>query len=1010
MNLKRCLNKLLLLLFCLSLNQVSAQYTVNYNAINGIASNAVRKVFIDHSNRVWLGTGNGLSLLTSNGIQNIIYPAEWKNNQVWEIMETPDSCLWIGTFKGDLYLFKNGEFSSVELPKTQHNRPLRRLYLYDEQVFVGTDQGLFVVDYQTKQILPYRSVDGLINIQVMSFFIIRDQLYFVSFQHGIFSLDTKKHHYEKINYAYLEESAVFYAQALGDSLIISRGKNNQPVPYNLLSLSFDGLLNLQAPDDSLVMNSLAWKVEPTNTGDLYAACWGVNDITGGLYRKQGPVMQKINQEFHIESNRIWDIKYHADNNKLYVASLDKGLYIVDLNNIIAKDALLADINMLDAKILGGELYLLSDQEVIKFDGEGISKKITYQEIDHFLKHHQASIDYTGGKVNIPLTLREIIDLRDQVGITSNYGLILFDRDLQALDYFAGNGQIRATLLSNNDLIITTDYAEARVLENRGQGRHIVFSAYEASNPTHVLQVCRLNDSLHLFNTSNFKLYLYNQNSMQFSQLDNPQEIKFPCTIEAQSQDTVLILDKANDLYLGIYSQERLEVQRTALSLSPAVSECYFLKYQAGWTCIGSNQGLHLIRNDTAYLINRCLGLPGDALPQTVQIWNDTLMLATSKGVYSIDLNKLKSLEFNTQVNNLQLTYGETIHILRPGQSLGFRSKPKELLLTWEVNAHPYPRNLSYRYRINADSTWHHVERPGKITWLNAEYGQNTIYLEINDATLGSREVIKLLEAEFILAFYKSSAFLFLLLILLTATGIYLSFKTKLSLLRQKEQKAQRESSQIKQKLELLHFLLKPHFVFNALTSIQNLIIEQKTDKSLTYTNYFSKYLRSILDSSGEDLISLKDEIKNMENYVNLEKLRFNEQIGFKINIDPSLNPEHIYLIPFLFQPILENCFKHAFKGKTKQATIKIDIKNSDKCISYTIADNGIGTQGLSKKDLLEKSTSKGLKIVESQLNKYYPRAYSFELLNPGCQGCCWQICIYKNKRSIAYDTRPARTL
>ena len=129
MNFSRGLNSILLLLFCLSLslNTVRAHHTVNYNAINGIAGNAVRKVFIDSSDRVWLGTENGLSLITSNGIQNFIYPREWANNQIWEIMETPDSCLWIGTFKGDLYLLKNGYFSSIELPASQDNRTLRRL-------------------------------------------------------------------------------------------------------------------------------------------------------------------------------------------------------------------------------------------------------------------------------------------------------------------------------------------------------------------------------------------------------------------------------------------------------------------------------------------------------------------------------------------------------------------------------------------------------------------------------------------------------------------------------------------------------------------------------------------------------------------------------------------------------------------------------------------------------------------------------------------------------------------
>jgi hypothetical protein len=77
-------------------------------------------------------TASVSSLLTVSKTSSI--PENGRNNQIWEIIETPDSCLWIGTFKGDLYLYKDGGFSSIELPKAQDDRPLRRLVFKDEQV------------------------------------------------------------------------------------------------------------------------------------------------------------------------------------------------------------------------------------------------------------------------------------------------------------------------------------------------------------------------------------------------------------------------------------------------------------------------------------------------------------------------------------------------------------------------------------------------------------------------------------------------------------------------------------------------------------------------------------------------------------------------------------------------------------------------------------------------------------------------------------------------------------
>lgn len=565
MNFNRGLDKLLILLFCVISTKVLAQFTINYNAINGIAGNAVRKILIDRSNRVWLGTENGISLLTSNGIENIIYPEEWKNYQVWEIMETPDSCLWIGTFNGEIYLFKNGRFSSIELPISQDNRPVRKMYFKDEQIFVGTDKGLFVIHYKTKQLIPYLSIDRLINIQIMNFFSVNNLLYFNTIQHGIFLVDTQNHHYKKVRYDYLEGQGNFYTQTFGDSLLISRGSSNQVISYNLLALSLENFFTNKAPADSLEMNSLAWKLETTANGDLYAACWGVNDITGGLYKKNGAVMQKINQQYKIESNRIWDLSYHAKNNKLYVASLDKGLYIVDLNTIVSQDSLLKDIDILDLKLLDEELYILSDKEIIKLRQGHILKRLSYEEIDLFLKQNTAGIVYSGVSFDRPLTLREITDLRDQIGITSNRGLIMLDRELNLRGYFGGNGQIRATLLSNNDLIITSDYSSVRLFEDMGEGLHILFSTQDTLNPASVRQICQLNDSLYLFSTTDFKFYLYNQNKVRFSILDNTEKLKFPCYIEQKSRDTVIFLDKSNQLYLGVYHQGSMEIKEFGVS-------------------------------------------------------------------------------------------------------------------------------------------------------------------------------------------------------------------------------------------------------------------------------------------------------------------------------------------------------------------------------------------------------------------------------------------------------------
>lgn len=999
MNFNRSLFKILLPLLLFS-NNLFAHNTINYNAQNGIASNTVHKILKDHSNRIWVGTGNGLSIISSNGIKNVIFDKSWDDNEIWEIYEAPDSTIWIGTYKGGVYYYKNDVFKKLDLSIKNSNQIIRKIILNNNQLFIGGDGGLYVVNYNTKQLIEYHGLDNIENFQILNFFSIQSNLYFQTFHHGFFKIDLNKKTYKNIRHDYLSNYSIFNTQVFDDSIMICRGTINQHVPHNFVKQSTSDFLNNKISVDSIPLNTLAWKYTKDKTNNLLGACWGVNDISGGLYMRKSNAMVKVNEDFNIPSNQLWDIYYCENQNKLYVGSIDKGLYIVDLNDITNKNQLIGDQDILDIKIIQKQLYILTTKELIKIEDNKIVNVINYTFIDRFLATTQPFINLNSVFQDTPLSPKSIIDLKDQIGITSNKGLIYFDYNLKPLKYIHENGQVKVTILDNNDMVMSTDYNLTQLLQNGGKGLHMIFPLDIPINPRDITHSCKVNNNYTLFSSFAGKLYLYNQQNFTFKRFLSLDRLRLPCYIDRISENNIMFLDKANHLYEGTFEKDSFILKHKFDFESRGIVESYFMKRIGNAIIIGTNRGIFVHLNNKTYLINKSLGLPENVIYRTVQIKDQLLLIATSAGLYEINLNKLVNIKLKYDIDNIVVCSTDCTNKVSVGKSIQFNTDPNEFSISWEMNSHPYPENISYQYKINNDKSWHTVSTKGYITIQQPQYGINIIYLKVNDESDGTSQIVKLMSVDNIKPFHKRTIFISIIIILFISLGFFVFYRVRVKQLKQKERDATAETENIKQKMAVLQFLLKPHFLFNALTSIQNLIIEKDFDKSLTYTSYFSKFLRSILDTTSDDLICLNDELKNIENYVNLEKLRFNENVNLIIDIDPIIDIDNTYIVPFLFQPLLENTFKHGFNDKIQHPQIIISAKRDELHIKYTITDNGIGFGNKSLTDVLSRTKSKGLKIVMSQLNKYFPDLHSIELLDNVQIGAAWVISIYDKNQSL----------
>jgi len=169
------------------------------------------------------------------------------------------------------------------------------------------------------------------------------------------------------------------------------------------------------------------------------------------------------------------------------------------------------------------------------------------------------------------------------------------------------------------------------------------------------------------------------------------------------------------------------------------------------------------------------------------------------------------------------------------------------------------------------------------------------------------------------------------------------------------------------KLQSLRLQMNPHFLFNALNSIQELILTQNSDGAAMYLSKFSKLLRTVLSHSEQEFLSLRDEIGILQLYVELESLRFSDTFEFNLDWHPELDLDEHMLPTLLLQPFVENAIWHGLLHKKGKRKLSVRFESDeDENLVCTIEDNGIGRAAAYKinRDL---HTDKGLSSSTERL-------------------------------------------
>jgi len=165
---------------------------------------------------------------------------------------------------------------------------------------------------------------------------------------------------------------------------------------------------------------------------------------------------------------------------------------------------------------------------------------------------------------------------------------------------------------------------------------------------------------------------------------------------------------------------------------------------------------------------------------------------------------------------------------------------------------------------------------------------------------------------------------------------------ELSALKIKQQELELEKRD--SELAALKSQMNPHFIFNALNSIQELYTIGDKKIANEQMGNFSSLTRKILDVSGKQKITLAEEIEILTKYLELESMRFEMDFAYTVSFDEKIDEDYLQLPPMLIQPFVENSIKHGLLHKKgmKKLSISFEVNDAEDILLCTIIDNGIG--------------------------------------------------------------------
>ena len=378
---------------------------------------------------------------------------------------------------------------------------------------------------------------------------------------------------------------------------------------------------------------------------------------------------------------------------------------------------------------------------------------------------------------------------------------------------------------------------------------------------------------------------------------------------------------------------------TIIALSPVINSILFMSTPH-----------NLVRMDTRNFGIEIFGNESD-LPEENSIARSMFWDDQGKKMYAFYKSEIirfpltrpdTDLESNSIiVQELEINNEKKIYY--PEDKIKLKHKENTLAIYYTIIDFEQSNDYQFAYNFDHSKEWTNVSSQRVIHLTKLQPGEHN--LQIRATGKSGKQKISQFEFTVQRPFWNQAWF-FSILALLISGIIYLIFRIRENRIREK---ANLDNQISVAEMKALHAQMNPHFIFNSLNSIKEMVLQNDVNEASRYLSDFAHLIRMTLDQSRQTFISLRSTMEYLSSYVKMEQIRKSNFI-FKMHAEPSLDLDETLIPPMLIQPFIENAIWHGLDGSRNSIDISVYFKCLDGHLVCTIEDDGIGIDETTKKN------------------------------------------------------------
>ncbi|SFU28090.1 Y_Y_Y domain-containing protein [Pustulibacterium marinum] len=890
---------LVILFFC-TIAWSQNPITYAFDAKNGLPDNEVYDLEQDLEGFIWVASNSGLLRYNGTTFENIKLPYQ-KGSSVFNLTCDTQGNLWCNNLYGQVFKIANGTASLAYDINTLLKGDLPKFKVLENSLLVFSTQGVFKVEDE--------GFSNIFSHKVLQSFETEAHYLCLDFNRQLYFLNKRTFAVEKIVKIAAGKTLKkpdFFSFQGNDYLFFSDNSK-------LFRIKNFELKEIQTPSD-FQFNKLI------NIFCVANQIWFSDDGIVHICTLEKDILKVQKQQF--EGEKVSDVLVD-ENTNYWFATLQNGIKVSPNKNITKIDWNYDTYGY----IIGSAPY--KNNQVLYFTDKAY---IALFDI--------ATETYKTIKVPTRRTIGAItFDSKNNqlyIGVNDNESYIL---DVQTKNFqpISNFNVAKDIEIIEKDILYTT-YNKSVLYKNFGTTLETEQQITDTRG--YVSHYSPKNQSVILCNAEG--LWNYSTDFQSKKRLTYEGENIFTTSI-AETKDGRIWLASKNQ---GLFCIKNDSLTKFPLNFSD--SPIRFLKSYDNELWIATTKSIELLNTQTAKHKTYSLRLGVVTPINTLQVTESSVFYTSNSDIYLIDRKELATVKSNKP--SMQIT------------SVAFMDKDTTLQSSYQLPY--YTNNLKFTFETNSFGSNDFVKYKYRLQGLNDDWettntGENSVkYLsvpsgeyifEIKPFFIDTLE--EGVPTEISITIHKPIwlrwwFWLFIVIIFMVVAAQWMNYRSNLKLKRKNEEisKLLLEKRMAGLQLENLRSQMNPHFIFNALNSIQEYIVNNEKKLASAYLVKFSRLMRLYLEHSKVNEISLEEELKTITLYLTLEQNRFGESFSYDIKVSPTLQPSLLLVPSLLLQPYIENAIKHGLSHKKGPKHLEITCTQKDIFLEVCIDDNGIGRE------------------------------------------------------------------